>query len=674
MRRRSLFFILFVALSGGLFGQLPGVSWNGVVSERGAVYVDRHGDRVEYPSLNHYGHILRYAPLVVMDSVRVSDTLANSVQFYGNVVFDGWSPVQSCGFDYAATSSFSEYQRVVCVADEGRMTSGIAGLAFNQQYYVRSFASNRYGTSFADTLSFHTMVGPVEIESAQATVEGPYAFTLEVLLRERGGSPVYGVVEWFTDDGYQTLALADSIGSFNSNSMLRPFTGLNPATTYYLSVSLTNGTFSDTVRLSVRTPSDLVLSIESDKASSVSLCTGGTPVTYKAVLSGTDPNRPLYDFLWTSSVVDGIGQDTLFSVLYGAAGTYGVTVKAVYGEDTIVASRNQVVIGRSGSSSFYVCTNEFLNKAEATMTNIASIRWLDRNMDTVATTGSVKLPTGYYTVECTDNYGCVLSKEVYVGKKQLSCTVSEMPDSHESARYENGVWKIDSISDEDGIWYAVTQIGDKCWLRQNLRTRHLPSTHQDILAVGGDMAPGMLYMLNTSTTAVYDPETTPYFGAGYNWSAALDVSTYSRYSSYYSFSRQRQGICPTGWHIPNKDEVWEMVGLMLDICCEGETYYPPLGIENQYIAQNTPIKDMVLASCYDSYSSPAYPEEIYDASNLSFPREMKSNRFWMVDLQRSDNAAFVFIASTGKVGVSLGIGVRYGEMNPVRCVRNYPEE
>lgn len=667
MKRYGLLFMFFLALVSDALAQLPGVSQYGTVKTGGEVFVNSYGERVEYPRLNQYGQILYYTPLVSMDSVRLSDTIITTACFYGEVIFDGWSPVWSCGFDYDTTPDLSGYQRVLCIAGVGEMVAGVSELAYNQKYYVRGFAVNQQGTSFTDTVSFHTEVGPVAIESAQTENNTPYSFDVTVQLGERGGLPVFGNIALFSDEEYQHLVVDESVENITSSQIVMAFHGLEPATTYYARAVLTNGLFSDTISLQVHTPSDLVLTIEADKASSVPLCTGGTTVTYSAVLNGSDRNKPYYDFLWTSLTSAETVHDTMCTVLYDTVGTYEVSVKAFYGEDTIAASVEQVIRLRSGTSSFYVCTNEFLNTAEATTTNIASIRWRDENGNEVATTNSVKLPTGYYTVECIDNYGCMLSKEVYVGKKKLSCVISDTPGSHESARFENGAWKIDSISDEDGYWYAVTQIGNLCWLRQNLRTRHLPSTHQDLLTMGNSSQPIMKY---ADGTVVYDPESTPFYGALYTWCAAVDVP-YVGYNYEYNFPRQHRGLCPQGWHIPNKDEIWEIVDTMLNLCCKGVNYMPAVGTFQAYVAQNTPINDMMRTCCYDSYSNPSYPKEIYDAFNLSLPREQSANhRFWLIDLAEAELSALAFYV-TNQPGVMIGIGIRSVTYMPVRCVRDY---
>lgn len=664
MKRHGLLLIVFLSLISGVYAQLPGVDRHGAVRAGGDVFVNRYGERVAYPSLNQYGQDLHYAPLVKTDSVKLSETSVTTALFYGEVVFDGWSPVLSRGFDYAVTQDFSGSQRTVCTAGEGQMSSVVTGLSYNQQYYVRAFASNRYGTSFADTFSFHTDVGPVAIESVQAEVGSPYSFDVVVRLGERGGLPVSGNIDVFTDEECQDRVATEPIVNLTSNQVVKSFSGLAPATIYYARTVLTNGLFSDTVFSQVRTPSDLVLSIESGKAASISLCSGGTPVTYKAVLSGSDRNRANYDFLWTVTTGDEAVHDTAFTVLYETVGTYGVTVKAFYGEDTIVARVDQVIKSRSGTSSFYVCASEFLNTAEATTTNIASIRWIDEHGETVATTNSVKLPTGYYTVECTDIFGCVLSKEEYVGKKKLSCIVTDSLGSNESGHFEDGVWKLDSVQDNDGNWYAVTQIGTQCWTRQNCRTRHAPSDGLDLWNGGNET--------RTLHYVDYNPETLPHDGACYNWAAAMDTAV-SPMDNSFDFYRKRRGLCPLGWHIPQYEETWDMIEAVYNICCEGVEPTPPLRVFQTNVATNAPMAKMLQEQCYESMTNPEYPEEIYDASHLSLLQNPASGylQFWIGNCPKAGKTSYV-LRVNDRTGMAISSTGRERGNVYVRCVRGYP--
>lgn len=673
-KRIGIFICFAVLFFGQVDAQVPGLTRSGANRVGDTLFLDQYGGEVPYPRLSPNGQILYYPPLVVLDSMRM--TSDHAAVFYGTIPFDGWSPVLSRGFDYGVRLDFSPSERVTVAGTTGSFETEISGTLHNRDYYVRPFAVNAYGTTYGAVASFRTAVGPVVLDTLLLGALTSTDAEITVKITDNGGAPLTAEVVAFFDEDDQDTAAYGTLPNTTGMIAVVPLSGLLPATDYFVRAVLTNGRFSDTLRLRFHTPSDLDLSIGASGNPTTYLCTGGTTIVYTAMLSGTDPHKPLYQFRWTSSAGPELVGDTVYNVLYETEGNYTVTVDAFYGVDTLTATFTQVISPRSGTASFYVCTEELKNTAEATTTGIASIRWLNEDRDIVATTKSVKLPTGYYTVECTDGYGCILSKEVFVGKRKLSCIISDTPGSHESARFEDGVWKIDSISDVDGYWYTVTQIGRLCWLRQNLRTRHMPSTHQDLLGTGSDVLPDMYYKGNTY---VYDPETTPYYGAFYNWAAAVDVSRSESLSSTYSyFTSQRQGICPEGWHLPNKREIWEIVDTLLHLCCEGVDLMPAPGTEDLFVAQNTPIKYMVIDYCYDSFANLAYPREIYDASNLSLTDYSRTIRkFWLVDPGLANYAGCAFAVppvNMANQGCSVSLAIRKGEFLAVRCVRNYPEE
>ena len=84
------------------------------------------------------------------------------------------------------------------------------------------------------------------------------------------------------------------------------------------------------------------------------------------------------------------------------------------------------------------------------------------------------------------------------------------------------------VSDYDGNTYNTVQIGDQCWMRENLRTTHCADG--TAIPAGGsnhsDMEP--YYYVNTSLDAVT-------YGYLYIWPVAM-------------------ASCPTGWHLPSDAE------------------------------------------------------------------------------------------------------------------------
>lgn len=674
MRFRISILALIILLSfESLTAQVPGITRLGESVDREALFLNHYGHEVEYPRLNRNGHILYYPPIVVSDSVRVSS--ANSAVFYGKVLFDGWSPILSRGFEYAENVDFSSSLRVNRTGDLGNFDAEVSGLSYNREYFVRPFAINAYGIGYGTTAIFHTGMGPVILDTMLAKDLNPYGIEIEVRITDNGGSPLSGEVTAFSDEDYQHPVAIQTISNVSSEVAMVALSGLEPATDYYIQTVLTNGQYSDTMRLHIRTPTDLVLTIESNGNPTVQLCEGGITITYTALLSGTDVHKLSYQYQWYSSTGTSAGDTTSFDVLYDSVAAYTVVVKAFYGMDTLSATYTQLISPRTGTSSFFVCTNEFLNTAEATTTNIASIRWLNDNHDIVAETKSVKLPTGYYTVECTDNYGCELSKEVYVGKKKYSCVVTDSVWDNESAHFEDGVWRVDSVSDHEGNWYAVTQIGNQCWTRQNLRTRHSPSTNVDLVTQLNPEDRSMRYTSYRNTTNTYDPQTVAYNAAVYSWSGAMDRNDIHTYH-VFDFDRPIRGICPQGWHLPQYEETWDMVETVYNMCCEDEEPYPPLGVFQLYGGLNAPLPIMLLECCYESIANPSYPEELYDASHLSLfrsPQTSYRGQFWIANCPDSAGAAYVFMYSSQQQGVTVWVDSRATSYNYVRCVRGNVE-
>ncbi len=118
-----------------------------------------------------------------------------------------------------------------------------------------------------------------------------------------------------------------------------------------------------------------------------------------------------------------------------------------------------------------------------------------------------------------------------------------------------------TVTDHEGNVYNTVQIGDQCWTRENMRCTTSPSTRTSILEY-----PASSYS-STGKKAYYvngSSSNTSTYGLLYNWNAAVDTfntsygetSTNTEYSNAPSvtFSGNRRGICPQGWHVPSDAE------------------------------------------------------------------------------------------------------------------------
>ena len=107
-----------------------------------------------------------------------------------------------------------------------------------------------------------------------------------------------------------------------------------------------------------------------------------------------------------------------------------------------------------------------------------------------------------------------------------------------------------------------------------------------------------------------------------------------------------------------------------------EEPYPPLWIHGQYGGMNAPLREMLLQDCYDSYTNPPYPEEIYDASHLSLFRQPKTSlgcQFWVSNGNQRENQNYVFVCAGQVNGVTIESERRQGAYAYVRCIRGNVE-
>ena len=101
-----------------------------------------------------------------------------------------------------------------------------------------------------------------------------------------------------------------------------------------------------------------------------------------------------------------------------------------------------------------------------------------------------------------------------------------------------------TVTDYEGNEYATVQIGNQCWMRENIRSTHY--SDGTAIAAGSDTSATEAYY--------YTPGGSIHYGYLYNWKAVMHNSSGSQ-----SNPSGVQGICPTGWHVPSKAEWNQLV-------------------------------------------------------------------------------------------------------------------
>jgi uncharacterized protein (TIGR02145 family) len=108
------------------------------------------------------------------------------------------------------------------------------------------------------------------------------------------------------------------------------------------------------------------------------------------------------------------------------------------------------------------------------------------------------------------------------------------------------------VYDYDGNLYHTVQIGNQCWLAENLKTTHY-SDGTAIPYVFDDYSWSLLDANNYDDAYCWYNNDNTYseiYGGLYTWAAAMGDSAISSTSNPSGV----QGICPIGWHLPSSSE------------------------------------------------------------------------------------------------------------------------
>ena len=197
--------------------------------------------------------------LPVLSVVTVSNIQQTSATLSSGITSTGDGYILEKGFCYRDSPSPSIDDNIIYV-NANNWTVSMTGLKQNTKYYVRSFATTQYGTSYSEEVSFTTSYNPVEFSPMSIIDIGLTDITVSCSVSSYGGNNVI-------DEGFcyststNPTTLNSKVGSLGSTATAT-LSPLNKGTTYYIRRYVVNsvGTFySEQLTVStLSVPSDAI--------------------------------------------------------------------------------------------------------------------------------------------------------------------------------------------------------------------------------------------------------------------------------------------------------------------------------------------------------------------------------------------------------------------------------
>jgi uncharacterized protein (TIGR02145 family) len=597
------------------------------------------GDVMEESLLKVSGLAVRcvkdFDPLALLPSVETIaffNQTANSVEVEADVINDGGAVVITKGFVYSFTSEptiESNLGMIESGSGTGNFTSVIRGLVENSNYFIRAFATNSTGTSYGNELNFTTiefencgLISDVRDGTIYKTIKiGTQCWMAENLkyLPEVTGpssqwnipAPRYSVYDYTSSAN--NVSNAKSLETYNSYGVLYNWYAAQDAcpagwqlpdsinwkvliheieTEYAIFNQNTTDGISNMLKSCRQTDSPLqcgcsvvnhpVWNNSNNTIFGIDLfgfsaLTGGRRIYYNEWEDFNAIGGRCY--FWSANELDSI--EAITKCLYSTTGnlfefeekkTNGFSIRCVksfevgdelpnvislpatditnssatvggelleYGEFSVAYTG--VIIGESENitleNNLFYLYNDFCN-AESFSFN---------------QNGLESGKTYYYEAFAITTVG------VFYGEL-LSFVTGVMPDCGQL------------VDNRDGESYNTILIGEQCWMAENLR--YLPEVTGPDNEIDNSEPQYSVYNYLSLDNSVENAKLMPNFhnhGVLYNWqSVTLNGIASSDTTPYL------QGVCPTGWHIPNHSE-WKDLEMTLGMNEESVELYTDRG-------------------------------------------------------------------------------------------------
>lgn len=221
------------------------------------------------------------------------------------------------------------------------------------------------------------------------------------------------------------------------------------------------------------------------------------------------------------------------------------------------------------------------------------------------------------------------------------------------------------VADYDGNLYQTVVIGEQCWMRENLRTRHFSDGTAIEEITSGNTTSNTIPYIYRGYTSDLTNGVFERCGYLYNWQAVMHGA-----SSSSANPSGVQGVCPVGWHVPSISE-WNQ---MLDYVkrdsrnwCNGNNnyYIKSLAAKTEWNVYNNTCYIGWEMSSNNATLFSAYPVGQFNGGYASWKNYAD---IWS-STETGNNAYYKYIGNSMRDGVGES-SVNKGYALSVRCVKD----